>query len=300
MVKKVKFVICFVILVSIACITVAFLIHKNSLGAHTPNKKEESVSQETLVEETEKPIKERLNLATMVDTYILQNKLEDKVFMYISGLTSDDTYMRNMDTNVFAASVYKLPLAMIYYEKINAGTCKLSDTLVFQSSQYENEELIGNNVKAGTVMNLETLLKNMIVYSDNTAAHMLYEDLGGWVKFKQQITKYSSIKENKLSFDNVFNARYMNDVLRCLYEKRVSFETLLRDMKEPTSFSYLSENVNVEIAQKYGLYNGTTNSVGIVFAPKPYSIVIFTSLDELKGKDHIGKINEICYTYFSQ
>ena len=147
------------------------------------NEKEEKAVDQKPNENGEKVVNQKPNLVNRINEYIAKNKLENNIFISVSSFKNGETYMHNVDADVFAASIYKVPLAMIYYELMNAGKLSLNDTLVYQSHHYEAGSAIGEGVRVGTKLHLETLLNYMIVYSDNTAGCMLYENLGGWVNF---------------------------------------------------------------------------------------------------------------------
>lgn len=298
MVKKIKILLCLVIALLVLVIAALCILQKNLLSK--PDSKNAGISDEHQSDmQHNKKGKAEKSLSNMMDEYIDRYHLRDEVSIYVNDF-HDQVYVHNIDMNFFAASIYKVPLAMIYYEKIKRREVSFSDNLLYQDYHYEEGGPIGDTYIVGTYIDVATLLHDMIVYSDNTAAHILFENLGGWTDFKKEIAKYSNSKldENFLTMENVLNASYMNDVMSYLYQKQNDFEDLLDDMKKSTEFDYLSTYVNVNIAQKHGCYEQAVNSVGLVFGIKPYSIVIFTTLGE-DGVEHIGKINQICYNYFN-
>lgn len=222
----------------------------------------------------------------------------------IYDFESGGSYAWNDQTYFTAASTYKLPLAMIYYEKIAAGECALSDELVYEAYQYEEGGTICYDYSPGSSISIEELLHCMIVDSDNTAAHILYENLGGWVAFKEAITRYSdvAIDENDgvyYSFDNVFTAAFMEDVLGYLYAHEDEFSTLLEDMLQSQPDDYLNMNIGDKMAQKYGQYEEAENAIGISMSGHPYSIVVYTSLG-YTGRLLIGELNAMIWDYFNE
>lgn len=59
-------------------------------------------------------------LEEIIDTYLSEHGISEDSLQYcIEDLETHTRYTHDADQNVFAASVYKLPLAMIYYEIIN-------------------------------------------------------------------------------------------------------------------------------------------------------------------------------------
>jgi beta-lactamase class A len=83
----------------------------------------------------------------------------------------------NADDTFDAASTYKLPLLMANAEAIASGTYKTSDRICFQSSEQEDGWFEDYN--DGDCFTRQTLAMRVGKYSDNTAAHMLLDNLGG-------------------------------------------------------------------------------------------------------------------------
>lgn len=177
------------------------------------------------------PAKQKVSedLTQLIGDYLNQNNVdEDNIGIYVHDLTSDGTYMLNPDTYFVAASTYKLPLAMLYYEKINAGEIHLSDVISLtiepdaeettddtaaaleapQSTTPIDSADPSASASASAVLtpaptpvptpepevytdSVEDALHAMIRNSDNTAATALYTNIGGWNTFKTGILKYS-------------------------------------------------------------------------------------------------------------
>ena len=137
-----------------------------------------------------------------------------------------------------------------------------------------------------------------IVYSDNDAGHILFENLGGWQEYKEAMTKYtSSISDNYYSEDNVSTANTMNDVITYLYAHKDEYQGLVDNMKKAEPQEYLDRDIQQGMPQKYGMYDDALNSVGFVECETPYSIVVLTSLGD-KGEDVMAKLNSSAYEHF--
>lgn len=175
-----------------------------------------------------------------------------------------------------------------------------STSLQVKSMHYEEGDKIEEKYVLKSWISIETLLHDMIVKSNNTAAHMLYENLGGWMKFKEACAKFSKteVEDSFYTYNNVLTARYMNDVLSYVYEHQDIFSILLKDMYASMPDTYLNQNMPSVTAQKYGFYQSAANASGLVLEGHPYSIVVFTSLGT-KGISYIGEINQLCYNYFN-
>lgn len=264
-------------------------------------------NQEPSVENDQEPSASEVSadLKLILENYFTETGVDTSALgISIYDFESGGSYTWNDMTYFTAASTYKLPLAMVYYEKIADGECALSDELVYEAYQYEEGGTIGYDYSPGDTISIGELLHCMIVGSDNTAAHILFENLGGWVAFKEAITKYSdvAIEESDVvyySYDNVFTAAFMEDVLGYLYEHAGEFLTLLQDMLQSKPDDYLNMNIGDKMAQKYGQYGEAESAIGISMSGHPYSIVVYTSLG-YTGRLLIGELNAMIWDYFNE
>ncbi|MFI3284841.1 MAG: serine hydrolase [Erysipelotrichaceae bacterium] len=255
--------------------------------------------------ETQEEIEETIvlsELALNILAYIEEYELGDSIGIAIESLTSDESFYYNEQVNFVAASTYKVPLAMVYYDKVNTGVFSLSDEILYEESYYMENEPIAGAYEVDSMINIDTLLQYMIVSSDNLSAALLYDYLGGWLSFKTYIMNYSDneIPDDFLTYDNVFTPAYISDVLGYLYDHQESYSELILDMQSSSYFALLGSYDGLTIAQKYGLLNDVVNSIGIVWddaSEKAYSIAIFTTLST-EGKQYIYEINQLCISYF--
>lgn len=163
---------------------------------------------------------------------------------------------------------------------------------------HEDAGVISSDYGIGSQVPLSDLLNDLIIYSDNDAGHILYENLGGWKEYKEAMTKYTdSISENYYTMDNVTTANTMNDVVTYLYDHKEDYKGLIKNMEEAEPGEYLDRDTQLSMPQKYGMYDSALNSVGFVECKTSYSIVVLTSLGD-KGADVMANINRIAYEHF--
>lgn len=240
-----------------------------------------------------------MSLAKDIEAYFQENGIDhEKVAYCITDLEHNIKYSMNEKDEFIAASIYKLPLAMLYYDKVNEGEYTLDSTFTYSGYMHEDAGVISSNYTIGSQIPLSELLDASIVYSDNDAGHILFENLGGWKEYKEAMTKYtSSISDNYYSEDNVSTANTMNDVITYLYAHEDEYQELIDNMKKAEPGEYLDRDIQQGMPQKYGMYDYALNSVGFVECETPYSIVVLTSLGD-KGTDVMAKINSIAYEHF--
>lgn len=278
------------------------------LGPDTDATQQQAESVETTETHSEAsdPSAEEVSadLAALVNDFLAEQGVDTtQLGIVIEDFESGGSYSLNATTYFTAASTYKLPLAMIYYDKLATGALSPEDTLYYDASCYEEGGTIGYDYQPGDAISLEALLHEMIVESDNTAAHILYENLGGWMAFKKDIAYYSAAPVSEddsvyYSYENMFTADYMSDVLAYLYAHEENYGTLLEDMLASRPDDYLNAKVGDKMAQKYGQYEMAENAVGLAMEGHPYSIAVYTALG-YTGSVLIGDLNDIVWTYFN-
>ena len=240
-----------------------------------------------------------MDLAKDIEAYFQENGIDhEKVAYCITDLEHNIKYSMNEKDEFIAASIYKLPLAMLYYDKVNDGEYTLDSTFTYSGYMHEDAGVVSSNYGIGSQIPLSDLLDDLIEYSDNDAGHILYENLGGWKEYKEAMTKYTdSISENYYTMDNVTTANTMNDVVTYLYDHKEDYKGLIKNMEEAEPGEYLDRDTQLSMPQKYGMYDSALNSVGFVECNTSYSIVVLTSLGD-KGADVMANINRIAYEHF--
>lgn len=240
-----------------------------------------------------------MSLAKDIEAYFQENGIDhEKVAYCITDLEHNIKYSMNEKDEFIAASIYKLPLAMLYYDKVNEGEYTLDSTFTYSGYMHEDAGVISSDYGIGSQVPLSDLLNDLIIYSDNDAGHILYETLGGWKEYKEAMTKYTdSISENYYTMDNVTTANTMNDVVTYLYDHKEDYKGLIKNMEEAEPGEYLDRDTQLSMPQKYGMYDSALNSVGFVECNTSYSIVVLTSLGD-KGADVMANINRIAYEHF--
>lgn len=240
-----------------------------------------------------------MSLEKDIEAHFQENGIDhEKVAYCITDLEHNIKYSMNEKDEFIAASIYKLPLAMLYYDKVNEGEYTLDSTFTYSGYMHEDAGVISSDYDIGSQVPLSDLLNDLIIYSDNDAGHILYENLGGWKEYKEAMTKYTdSISENYYTMDNVTTANTMNDVVTYLYDHKEDYKGLIKNMEKAEPGEYLDRDTQLSMPQKYGMYDYALNSVGFVECNTSYSIVVLTSLGD-KGADVMANINRIAYEHF--
>lgn len=238
------------------------------------------------------------SLENILLEYMNENDLNESNFSlsYYNFIT-ENSYYFNETTLMFAASTYKLPLNMYFYDLISEGT--YTDNSLLYYYDYCNEDSLGyiyENYQYGDYIPLQTLQYQSIVNSDNISSWILFSELGGWNTMMEAISAYSS-QYYIYSYENYFNTGFMLDCLKQIYENENTYSDLITNMSNLQSDSYLSTYLEeIMIANKYGNYGSAFNDVGIVYCDTPYAIAIYTDTIA-NGANNIAEINRIIYEY---
>ena len=243
---------------------------------------ETSATEMAEIEEIEEPIIEETvdtNIEVRINEIMTKNNLdENNFFFFFYNLEEKKYYFYNENTYFTAASAIKVPVAMLYYDKIEAGEITLSDTLLYHSDDYEaGGGSTAASYKVGERIPLSYLLEQTIVNSDNTALNILIGNIG-YRKCKEELTKYSDIElPEDFYTSNIANVSYYYDVLQYLYQNTEKYRELISYMKKSSGGIYLKANLpQYEVAHKYGSYDGYVHDYGIIYGKNTYLVGVFT------------------------
>lgn len=274
-----------IIVVSLCVIAVIVIIiyrhsirNKENMNNLTEELVEESIetssAEEIIIEETVDT-----DIETLINGMMEENHLSDNnFFFFYYNVEQKKYYFYNENTYFTAASTIKLPVAMLYYDKIKEGEYNLSDTLLYNRDDYEVGD--GNTAldySVGDKIPLSYLLKETIVNSDNTALNILIHHIG-YQQCKEELTKYSKQElVQEFYSSNIANASYYYDVIQYLYQHSEEYSQLIEYMKISSYGEYLKANLpQYEVAHKYGSYDGYVHDYGIIYGENTYLIGVFT------------------------
>jgi beta-lactamase class A len=218
-------------------------------------------------------------------------------------------YQLNQDEWFPAASVSKVSVGLFVLNQMQQGLAKASERIEYTPEMEMGGTGILHDLDYGLNLTLLDVVKLMLMESDNTCAKIL-------------ITKFTPPKINeylgsiqltttKLKIDGkefgygLTTPNEMISILEGVYKERLLNQEysklFLEIMKKSKTDSgirrflpndpYIAEN-NLEIANKQGSIPGVRNDVGIIFAPEPYVIAIFSKdvSDKSNKPDNKGRL----------
>lgn len=277
-VLKIGFSICVVIAIGIIIYSYMMRNKEDANKQVEEQKEEESIEtaniEEPIIEETLDN-----NIENLINQIMIENNLnENNFFFFFYNVEEKKYYFYNENTYFTAASTIKVPVAMLYYDKIADGELNLSDTLIYNREDYEaGDGSTAADYSVGEKIPISYLLEQTIVNSDNTALNILINHIG-YQKCKEELSKYSDIELIEDFYtSNVANVSYYYDVLQYLYQNTEKYSELIANMKKSSGGGYLKADLpQYEVAHKYGSYDGYVHDYGIIYGQNTYLIGVFT------------------------
>ena len=226
------------------------------------------------------------DLTALMDDFRAEYGLNEGNFSlcYYNTVTGEE-YRYNDTKFMIAASTYKLPLNMHYYEMEAAG-------------EISSAAMIGATTLA------DAHYQSLVWSNNDVSIDMLY-NLGNFRTYKNTMKQYFTMPEEKIDSiyyaDNYYCTSMMLDTLKHLYEGGDKFDEMIGYMKQAQPGEYFKMYVtDYEIAHKYGYYvdDGVTaiNDTGIIYTPQPFLLAVYTS-DAPGGAEVLGRAAEVLTEY---
>lgn len=198
-----------------------------------------------------------------------------------------------------AASLIKLPVMAMVYQMAEAGKLDLDKkyTLKAEDKKGGAGSLYGKPV--GYEITYRNLLKLMGQQSDNTAFNIYRVMLGDNAinvfarKLGMEKTKIETNETTPHDIAVFFQELWMGNLVN-KYNKEEMFSNLTDTLYE----NWLVPGVpdNLAVAHKFGREVHVVNDAGIVFAQKPYVVVILSKgVVEVQADDFLPKLSKIVY-----
>lgn len=207
---------------------------------------------------------EGMTLEQVMDDFMEANGLNENNFCisYYNTVTGE-SYAFNDEKFTIAASTYKLPLNMYFYEMQRDG------------------EIDGDAPFRYTGLTLNQVHEQSIVNSNNELSEAMMYYWGDHKTYKDNMRKYFTMTDEEIDPSyyngNYYCVRMMMDCLHYLYDHSDDFEELLGYMKIAKPGEHFKRFIDeYEVAHKYGSVQIFENDVGIIYAPQPILLAVYT------------------------
>ena len=203
-------------------------------------------------------------------------------FMY-TDLESDYSFGEGEDSEIYAASVTKLPAVLYAYKLADDGKLDLNKELTYLAKYSAGGSGIIKKDSVGTKYKLSTVLEYTIRYSDNIGYAMLLDELGGRNKVKEYWESLGYEIHYSDNFGNLSPALgngYIKEVYKYYLTGKDNAKKLVEDMENSDNSEYVKSG-DVIVAHKYGEYvegGGYYNDVSLNFTEHPFALSITSTL----------------------
>lgn len=214
----------------------------------------------------------------MEENYLNEQNFSMSYYNTVTGesYAFEDTHM------MVAASTYKLPLNLYYYQQELAG------------------EIATDALIAG-VYTLSDCHYQSLVWSNNEISEAMLYQIGSFQEYKQTMRTFTDMTDDEIDpryySGNLYCTRMMMDALKYLYDHAADYEEMLSYMKEasPQNGYFRKYVTECEVAHKYGSFEGAENDTGIIYAGQPFLLAVYTQ--NVAGEEICAKAARLMKDY---
>ncbi|MEW6276718.1 MAG: serine hydrolase [Bacillota bacterium] len=225
--------------------------------------------------------------------------------IYFQDLTSGAEFDLNGDEPITAASTVKVPAVLYLNHLIAQGKMSWDDRVAYDSTRdYQGGAgILQFAARDGDTYSLRVLANLAITISDNIAYRMLVRHLG-----KDNLARFMRDLGGQTVFpgeENITTARDMGRYMAAVWEFSRKYpaqgKRFLDDLANPIYHVGLPGKLPPEVkaAHKEGDVWRVANDAGIVFARRPYILVVLSQgeTDVDKGFARIAEISRMVYDF---
>ncbi len=245
------------------------------------------------------------NAQTLQDSVAaMARSFRGDVGIFAINLRNGDTVSYNADKMFPTASVIKIYVLAKLYQEVREGRLSLTDRVTLRDSDKVPGSGILLFMHDGLNPTLGDLAWLMIDMSDNVAANLLTDEVGGVMKVTDYIRSlglthtmelakifdrsvYSDSTLRKVYGIGVTTPRETAEFMRDLYEGKIVDKESSRAMIKLMEYQFYNTSIprflptyrdTIEIAHKTGALDATRNDCAIIFTPKTnYVLCVFTT-----------------------
>ena len=205
----------------------------------------------------------------------------NQVSYFYENLVTGERLGWNLDHEYAAASTIKLGMAMLYTDLVAEGSLP-KDLKIAYLPEVDFEAGLGEvqYQAAASLLDLDFILEQMILNSDNCALNMLarYYTSVFHEDFRLGLNRYlSTLFTMEDAYANTTTPQKMWELMDALVDNSISYADIFEDMSHAYEGRYLKQlDVPYTIYQKWGYYAGYSHVLGVIEAPQPFIVGIYT------------------------
>ncbi len=248
------------------------------------------------------------DLRSQILKYISEQNISEGVSLYYVDLNSGRRITYRGASQLLAASLMKLPIAMNAFAMVEDGFIDLDDTMILTEKYYDSAFTSFKKEDIGKQYTIGELIRIMLVESDNTAMNMV----SSYIENHSSYGKRDVLQEldilynfNQTQTGILIGAREYASFLGCLYgacflTPQYSGQILLyleaSTFKGPMREALPSE---LRVAHKFGVYGDEAfNDCGIVYDPSyPFSLCFMSTLSTEEAVPYVRDLTKMIYNY---
>lgn len=233
------------------------------------------------------------------------NTLPGTYGIYFKDLASGQTFGINENAPIPPASCIKVPVVLYLYRQVAAGKLQWADRFRYDRiSDYQvGAGALQYTARDGDTFSLRCLATVAITISDNVAHNMLVRNLGyeNVMNYLRSIAPNTTRPYGSAATTARDMGAVVEEVIRFARENPKLGGRLIDDLSHTIFHVGLPGKLppKLQVAHKEGSINGVANDMGVVFANRPYILVVLSQgiADEDTGFRNIAEISRIVYNY---
>ena len=225
--------------------------------------------------------------------------------IYFRDLEKRDSFSINGQEKMTAASLIKMPTLLTLYREVDAGRINLDTVYKLEAADKRNGagSLVGR--PEGSEISYREMAKLMGEQSDNTAFNIIANKVLTPEKIQNTI---NLLGMRQTSFnDSITTPEDMGLLFRKLY-----LEKVVSDKGRDEILSFITNTIwesripagipkGIKVSHKIGSEVGVVSDAGIVFAPKPFILVIMSqNANEIEAAKALPEIAKKIYEMYEQ
>lgn len=228
----------------------------------------------------------------------------------VKNLKTGEEYYLNENKQFETASLYKMWVMAVVYQKIGQGKLSLTQTLSDDVTNLNSAFKIGSDsaeLTEGTITDtVSGALNKMITISDNYSAYLLSAN----VRFStiSQFLTTNNLMHSKIGTQAITNTIDMVSFFQKLYNKQLVSAAASNQMLESLKKQALNDRIprylpeGIDVAHKTGELDGTKHDAGIVYSPKgDYIIVLMSNTNDPAHATQVeANISKKVWDYFNR
>jgi len=230
---------------------------------------------------------------------LLLEPLRGKYGIYFEDLEIKESFGINAKETYTAASLIKMPVMLTLYREAEAGRINLEEIYKLQATDKRPGAGALQYKSVGYEISFRKMAELMGKQSDNTAFNVISQNLSAE---KIQATINALGMKTTSYADNLTSPEDMGIFFRKLYSERV-----VSDKSRDEILSFITDTIweeripvgvpkGIKVSHKIGTELGVISDAGIVFAPKPFILVIMTEeANEIEAKKALPEITKKIY-----